>query len=144
MQPPEAKPTNENAELDLAAALGAAETASAQLLTLYIPNKDREGHDIDDQHKWVMEAADLLAHIGGGVTIMPTVDGGWMYEAGTIIWERPIVVYTYIKPDAFAERLRQLREFVHRMGRKTHQGEVAVEFDRQFFRITQFDPERKR
>ncbi len=141
---PEARPTAEDVELDLAVALGASDVTSTQVLTLYIPNKDQVGQDIDDQRTWVLEAADLLAHIGGGVTIMPPVEGGWMNDAAQIIWEQPVVVYTYVKPDAFLERLPQLREFVHRMGRETNQGEVAVEYDQQFFRITEFDPERKR
>jgi hypothetical protein len=33
----------------------------------------------------------------------------------------------------------QLRAFLHRLGRETRQGEIAFEFDGQFFRITTFD-----
>ncbi len=78
----------------------------------------------------MLEAADLLARIGGGVTIMPPTEGGWFDEQSSIIiWERPVIVYTYIKPDEFEQHLAELREFLHRMGRETHQGEVAVEFD---------------
>jgi hypothetical protein len=45
----------------------------------------------------------------------------------------------YINPDEFAARLCQIREFLHRMGRDTRQGEVAYELDGRFYRIRQFD-----
>ncbi len=132
--------TEDQSELDLAEQLGAQPNASHQVLTLYIPDRDRDNNEIGTQRKWVLEAADLLARIGGGVTIMPPTEGGWFDEENsTIIWERPIIVYTYIKPDQFESNLPMLREFLHRMGRKTNQGEVAVEFDGQFFRITTYD-----
>ena len=127
-------------EVDIADQLGAEEGVSHQVLTLYIPDKDRYGNEIGTQRKWILEAAQLLANMGGGVTIMPPTEGGWLDEENdVIIWERPVVVYTYIKPDRFMERLQQLREFLHRMGRETGQGEIAVEFDGQFYRITQYD-----
>lgn len=127
-------------EADLAEAFGASEAVSEQVLTLYIPDKDREGRELGTQRQWVLDAAKLLSRIGGGVTIMPPAEGGWFDEANDrIIWERPVVVYTYIKPEPFLERLPQLRSFLHRLGRDTNQGEVAVEFDGIFYRITTFD-----
>ncbi len=133
---------NDNgSELDLADELRAEQGFSHQVLTLYIPDKDREGHEIGTQRKWVLEAARLLAYIGGGVTIMPPVEGGWYdSENDRLVWERPVLVYTYIKPDKFLESLPRLREFLHRMGRETRQGEVAVEFDGEFYRIHEYDP----
>lgn len=130
----------ETFEADLAEALGASEAVSEQVLTLYIPNKDREDRELGNQRQWVLDAADLLARIGGGVTIMPPAEGGWFDEdSDRIIWERPVVVYTYIKPEPFLKRLPELRVFLHRLGRDTNQGEVAVEFDGTFYRITTFD-----
>ena len=125
--------------VDLAAALGAEADQGIQVLTLYIPDKDRMGVEYGSQRRWVLDAAALLAQIGGGVTIMPPVEGGW-YDAvhDRIVWERPVILFTYVKPDAFVEKLPVLRDFVHRMGRETAQGEVVVEFDRQFFRLREF------
>ncbi len=62
--------------MDLADALGVDGGISVQSLTLYIPNKDRTGREIGDQRRWVLQAAELLARIGGGVTIMPPAEGG--------------------------------------------------------------------
>jgi len=128
--------------LDLGSALGASEAASTQILTLYIPNKDRDGNEFGAQRKWVLEAARLLAELGGGVTVMPPCEGGWWNEtSGQIVWEAPVIVYTYIKPEPFVRGMPRLRAFLHRLGRETLQGEVAVEFDGLFYRITSFDAE---
>ena len=136
----DAEQNEEQSQLDLAAILGAEPRFSSQLLTLYIPDRDRDNKEIGTQRQWVLEAADLLVHIGGGVTIMPPAEGGWLNdEKGEIVWERPIVVYTYIKPDQFRRYLDRLREFLHHMGHETNQGEVALEFDGEFYRITTFD-----
>jgi hypothetical protein len=56
-----------------------------------------------------------------------------------IIWEQPIIVYSFIQGDQFFQALPRLREFLHRMGRETNQGEIAFEFDGQFYRIRTFD-----
>lgn len=119
--------------------LGATGGVSVQCLTLYIPDRDIEGNEIPDQRRWVLEGANLLAQIGGGVTIMPAVEGGWMNAAGTIVWEKPVLIYTFIKPEEFRDSRSELRAFLHKLGRETNQGEVAFEFDGRFYRITKFD-----
>ena len=47
--------TEEGFEFDVGDALGASEPASVQVLTLYIPDKDREGNELGTQRKWVLE-----------------------------------------------------------------------------------------
>jgi hypothetical protein len=125
--------------MDLSEALGAGGGVSVQCLTLYIPDRDDQGNAVVDQRRWVLEAAELLARIGGGVTIMPPVEGGWVNDSGEIVWERPVLAYTFIRPAPFRKLLPDLREFLHRLGRETRQGEVALEFDGRFYRIRQFD-----
>jgi hypothetical protein len=126
-------------EVDLAAALGADSGVSTQCFTVYVPNKDRDGQEIGNQRKWVLEAIRLLSEINGGATAMPPVEGGWLNDQGEIIWESPVLVYSFIRPDQFQSALPRLREFLHRMGRETNQGEIAFEFDGRFFRIRNFD-----
>ncbi|WP_367870484.1 hypothetical protein [Luteolibacter sp. Populi] len=126
--------------MDLSNQLGATAGTSVQCLTLYIPNKDQNGREIGNQRSWVLEGANLLAKIGGGVTITPPVEGGWLDEnKGVIVWENPVLMYTFIKPDKFREMLPELREFLHRLGSQTNQGEVAFEFDGRFYRINNFE-----
>lgn len=130
---------------DLAAALGGeAGRVAVQVLTLYIPSHDREGRRLLDQEEWLSEAAELLVEIGGGATIPPPYRGGWLdEERGATVWEEPILPFAYVDPDRLMSSATSLREFLHRMGRETNQGEVAVEFDGEFFRITEFDDRRQ-
>jgi hypothetical protein len=132
--------TADEVDVGLAEALGAFASESIQILTLYVPNKDRDGHTVGDHERWVKEAASLLARIGGGVTVMPPCRGGWLNPStNNIVWEEPILVYTYVKPDEFLALLPELKSFLHRMGRETNQGEIAVEFDGAFYRIGNFE-----
>jgi hypothetical protein len=126
-------------EIDLVTALGSDGGVSTQCFSVYIPNKDRNGEEIGNQRKWILEAIHLLSEVNGGATAMPPVEGAWRNDAGEIIWEHPVVVYSYIRVDAFIKSLPRLREFLHRMGRETNQGEVAFEFNDEFFRIRKFD-----
>jgi hypothetical protein len=126
-------------EFNLGEALGASESPSAQRLTLYIPNKDCVGTVIDEHQKWADEAQKLLTEIGGGATAFPPVDGTWRKPDGSDLWEQTKMVYTYIDPDKLAANMPRLREFLHRFGRITNQGEVVFEFDGLFWRINKYD-----
>jgi hypothetical protein len=126
-------------QLDLATRFGATEGIAAQCFTVYVPNKDQADREIGTQRLWVLEAIHLLSDINGGATAIP-VEGGWMNDDDTIILEHPVVIYSYVTDaDKFLANLGRLREFLHRMGRQTHQGEIAFEFDGEFYRIRQFD-----
>lgn len=130
---------SEHKEVDLTASIGSDGGVSAQCFTVYVPNKDRQGQEIGNQRKWVLEAIRLLCEINGGATAMPPVEGGWLSDEGEVIWENPVIVYSFIRPDEFLTNLVRIREFLHRMGRETNQGEIACEFDGRFYRIREFD-----
>ena len=124
-------------EIDLAAEFGARRVES-QRFSMYVPNKDRDGAEID-QAAWVGKFVQLLSEIGGGATVMPPVEGAWMNEeTGVLIREQPRIVYSFIRPDEFLNRLRELAGLVKKMGRETNQGEVVFEFDGDFFVIDDF------
>jgi len=55
------------------------------------------------------------------------------------IWEKTTIIYTYIYSDKFEENIRLFREFLHRFGRETNQGEIVFEFDGRFYRILKYD-----
>ena len=127
--------------LDLAGALGAEPEASSQVLSVYIPNKDRRGN-VFDAAPWIKEASEILYRIGDGATITPPHDGVTPDEAGAPQWEKTVIIYTYVT-DAFRGELPRLRSFLHRFGRETNQREVGVELsgggEGWFFRIKKFD-----
>lgn len=129
-------------KLDLAAALGAEREASTQVLSLYIPNKDRHGRPIRTA-PWIREAQEILTRIGEGYTTTPPHDGGWETGSGQLRRERTVIVYTYIKPERFLAHVGALREFLHRFGRETNQEVVVAELSGAegswFFRIKEYD-----
>lgn len=124
---------------NLATVLGAAESASIECLTLYIPSKDAAGNDFD-QRPWIDQALTLLAEIGGGATVLPPAEGAWLNpETGVLIKESVVLIYTYVDPDRFGASLGNLRRFVHRLGRETRQGEVILEFATRLYKVRKFD-----
>lgn len=127
-------------EFDLERILGSQSDFSTQRLTLYVPNKDRNSRKLKDHEHWVKEARALLTAIGGGATAYPPADGTWASETGKIIWEQTRIIYCFIVPERFQEKATDLREFLHRFGRETNQGEVVVEFDGRFYRVVDFEP----
>jgi hypothetical protein len=120
-------------------ALGAAEDASAERLTLYIPSQDRYGASFDPS-PWIDDALRLLSAIGGGATAMPPADGAWLnQETNALIIEKVVLVYTFIDPDRFEAEVPTLRRCLHRLGRETGQGEVICELEGQLFKIRDYD-----
>ena len=77
----------EDRELDLAAALGAEREPSTQILSVYIPNKDRHGRSIKTA-RWVREAQQILTKTGEGYTTTPPHDGGWETASGRLRREK--------------------------------------------------------
>ena len=125
---------NDEIELDIAAAFGATHVRG-QRFAIYIPNKDRDGVSVT-QSIWIDKALQLLSRAGGGATAMPPVTGAWLNpESGELIVEEPVIVYSYIDGERFMRHLDELVAFVHELGRKTNQGQIAFEFDGEFFLV---------
>jgi hypothetical protein len=129
----------EPVRIGLGDALGANAGIATQCFTIYVLNKDKTRAEIGNQRKWVLEAIGLLTRLNGRATAMPPTEGVWGNERGELIWEHPVVVYSFIRPGAFRAHLPRVREFLHRMGRETNQGEVAFEFEDRFYLIREYD-----
>lgn len=127
-------------KLDFGRELGATDAPSGQRLTLYVPNKDKDGELVPNHPDWCKEAQELLTEIGTGATAFPPVDGTWRKPDGTDLWEQTKMIYTYVDADKLAANMGRLREFLHRFGRETKQGQVVVEFDGKLWPIDTFDP----
>lgn len=81
---------------------------------------------------------------------MPPADGSWLkFESRALnadavteqdlLFGKTIIIYSYIDPEKFMKNLQPLREFLHRFGRETDQGEVVFEFDLKFYKISKYD-----
>jgi hypothetical protein len=93
---------------------------------------------------WASAAGRLLAELFGGATKMPPAQGMWLNDkTNEIIVEEVILIHSYARNSHATDeaRIRQLANFLHRMGRETNQGEVAVVIDNVFHRIRQFTHE---
>jgi len=96
-------------EVILAKLLGASEEPSVQVLTLYLPDKDKDGKPIKNLNKWITEAQKVLSAIGGGCTSMAPADGTWFNpENKNIVFEKTVIMYTYIDPDLLKKTLKFL------------------------------------
>jgi len=135
-------------EINLGKILGAEAKSSIQQLTLYISHRDKNSKAVKNIHKWIKEAQTLLTIIGGGATALPPADGTWLkkdidnikrLKDKDIVWERTTIIYTYIYSERFKKNLRSLRDFLHKFGRETNQGEVVFEFIGSLYRIRKFD-----
>jgi len=121
-------------EIDIVAAFGA-KPVHGERFSIYIPNKDRDGKPVG-QHLWIEAALKLLSDVGGGATAMPPVTGAWLNpDTKELILEEPVVVYSYVKPEAFVARLDDLVSFVKNLGAVTNQGAVAIEYGGDFFTV---------
>ena len=71
--------------MDIAKELGAVEAVWTQKLSLYVPDKDKDGAEIPDYERWVKAAREVLSRIGRGSMALPPGDGTWEKEAGEIL-----------------------------------------------------------
>jgi len=114
------------------------------LFVLFIPSKAKDGNRLpagEDQQMWANAAGDLLTKLFNGSTQMPPAKGKWLNdETNEIVTEEIVLVHSYahVNHANDEERLKKLAEFLHRMGKKTRQGEIAVVIGDVFHRIRNF------
>jgi len=124
--------------VNLVEAFGAAEEATQDRITIYVPSRDRDGRPVEFE-TWVRRALELLSQVGGGATRMPPAQGAWLNpDTNALIIEEVTLVYSYVDGDALARRLSDIRQLMHEMGRSLNQGEVVLEVNETFYKIRDF------
>jgi hypothetical protein len=124
--------------------LGARPNPASILFILFIPSKTADGKNLpgeEDQKEWADAAGDLLSKLFGGATEMPVGRGKWLNrKTKEIITEPIILVHSYATPTDVQDekKMHQLAVFLHRMGKRTRQGEVAVVINGVFHPIESF------
>lgn len=131
--------TGQTFEIPLAEALGASVT-TVQRVSIYLPNKDRHGNQIQDIDRWIKAALTVLTELNGGATKLSGLEGSWRNSAGKIFTEDTVVVYSFLfYPQHFMEELSKFVSFVRTFGSQTDQEEVLVEFDNKALLVRDFD-----
>jgi hypothetical protein len=120
---------------DFAAVLGASKSAST-LLVLFIPSRDRNDEEIDQDH-WVAESLRVLGTLFGGPTAFLQGMGVWRddAQAGKLLFDEPVVIQCYTSEQAIGQQAENLRRFLHRLGREARQGAVGLVIDRDYLEI---------
>jgi hypothetical protein len=121
--------------------LGATYPVGASQVVLFIPDRTREDTPIDQQH-WVDEALDVMGMLFRGATAFPPGRGVWRDDerGGKLLKEQTVMVVSYVDRRILTvARLRSLRQFLHRFGRETQQGEVGVVMDSKYYGISRYD-----
>ncbi|HEX9965282.1 MAG TPA: hypothetical protein VGB04_09910 [Allosphingosinicella sp.] len=116
--------------MDLAKILGAAQAASLQRFSLYLPDSDREGRPVPQLEQWIEAAMLIFAEVNGGATRLPLAQGIWKPEdGGATVREATTIVYSFIRDtERFEGGIERLAAFIHTFGKHANQGEVMVEF----------------
>jgi len=59
---------------------------------------------------------------------------------GRLLKEQTVMVVSYVAPKLLTPAtLKSLREFLHRFGRETRQGEVGIVIDSKYYGISRYD-----
>jgi hypothetical protein len=131
--------------MDLHKALGATRPAATSQVTLFLPSVDRYGMPIDQNH-WQEATLEVFGRLFRGATAFPPGRGVWRDDDqnGALIFDETIMVTSYIDPAILGDDVvvDDLRRFLHRLGRESNQGEIAIVIDDELLSITQFDPDR--
>src|SRR5262245_18153703 len=121
--------------------LGAGPPAGTLQITLFVPSVDRNGKPIP-QDKWREEALRVFGRLFRGATAFPPGRGVWRDDAGQgeLVFDDNVLVTSYVAPKLLTDAaLRELRKFLHRLGRQTRQGEVGIIIGGSYYGITEFD-----
>jgi hypothetical protein len=110
------------------------------LVVVFVPSKDRDGVDIDQDY-WVGEVLTTLGRLFRGATAYPRGRGVWRDDArgGALIAEEPVIVFSYVSGgDLNGDTLAALYQTLARMGRDGRQGEIGVVIDGKYYGITDY------
>ena len=124
----------------LSSALGATYPQGGEQITLFIPGKDQVGRPINQDH-WTDEALGTLGRLFRGATAFPPGKGVWRDDSrgGALLREITVMVVSYAPRGNLRKNLPHLRDFLHRFGRESNQGEVGVIINGVYYGISKYD-----
>ena len=124
-----------------ARALGASQPLGTAHLMIFVPSADRDGKKLKGP-SWTRPTLRTLGKLFRGATAYPKGLGVWRDDQadGKLVFDDTTIVFSYVAPkDLTAETLRELRSFLHCLGRETNQGEMGLVLDGHYIGIMTFD-----
>ncbi|MBI5480327.1 MAG: hypothetical protein HY906_15800 [Deltaproteobacteria bacterium] len=123
--------------------LGAGPPAGTLQVTLFLPSVDQDGQGIG-QAEWREQALRVFGRLFRGATAFPPGRGVWRDDrrGGDLVFDDTVLITSYVDPEVLDDAaLRELRCFLHRLGREGRQGEVGVVIGGTYYGITEYDDE---
>lgn len=127
-------------KVSIESVLGATYPKGSEQITIFIPEKDRNGKAIN-QKKWTDNTLGILGTLFRGATAFPPGKGVWRDDSkgGKLLFEKTVMVISYTTHSELMNKLKGLRKFLHRFGRETHQGEVGLIINDTYYGISTYD-----
>jgi hypothetical protein len=125
---------------EIANILQADKPAGSSQVVLFIPSKDRDGQEIDQEY-WVDEGLRVVGRAFRGGTAFPPGKGVWRDDerGGQLLFETTVMILSFVNPDDLTdETVLNLKAFLLRLGREAKQGEVGVVIDGVYDGFTRF------
>ena len=84
----------------------------------------------------------MFGRLFRGATAFPPGRGVWRDDArgGELVFDDTVLVTSYVDPAVLqGSSLRELRRFLHQLGREARQGEIGIVVGGHYYGITEFD-----
>ena len=90
---------------------------------------------------WANAAMELLGELFGGATAFRTFKGIYRCDDGTLLWDEPILIESYVSRDDLENqiKLQGLLAFAKRMGSSTDQAAVGLVVNDVFHEISNYN-----
>jgi hypothetical protein len=109
---------------------GSSEAIKATKITLYLPNKDRYGNQVESIQHWIHEARTMFSVLFGGSTYIAEAKGMWFNKTDNIFMEESTaIIMAYVDIEELQKHMNTLQRFVQNFLTITNQDAVAIEFD---------------
>ena len=110
------------------------------LVILIIPSHDKHGKPLAAQDQWADAGMKLLADLYRGATAFPGLKGIFKTDTGQYLHDMPILLESYAQNDDIMDpdKLKQLVNFLRRLGKETEQETVMVVIGKAFFYISDY------